>query len=193
MFRKLLTLAAIPAATLAFALPASAASHPVKAGTNACAGTAFCGGQTLDSPDLALAVASSHAKAGTALVVAVPAADPRQDFIQAPPFAGGEGTGGPAKYFEWAPSGVPSGLCISQPSTKLHTAFVLRACHAATTQNAFQTFTPEDPASNGDVVWVDNASGLAVADPNGGAAGTGLASRHPGAGTALVELWGFTS
>ena len=178
---RIITILAAAAAVLGLALagPASAAS----AITPACGATSFCGGQTLDSPDLALAVASAAPHTGTAVIVAVPAASPSQDFLMKNPANPVNND----KSFQLAQSGVPSGLCMSEPDIHVKTLIVLRRCNGS----PFQVWTPAlfDGSFN---AWINNASGFALADPDSGPAGTQLVSRTAGAGTALNELWEFT-
>jgi hypothetical protein len=177
---KLIAVLAAAFAALGLALPAAQAATAI---TPACGATSFCGGQTLDSPDLALAVATSVPATGTKVIVAVGAADPRQDFLMVSPANPVNND----KLFRYAPSGVASGYCMSEPSLDVKTLIVLRKCNGS----VFQQWTPAqfDGSVN---TWINNASGFALSDPNSGPAGTQLVSRRAGLGTYAGELWEFT-
>jgi len=86
---------------------------------------------------------------------------------------------------QWAPSGKPSGLCISEPNVDVKTDLVLRKCNGSN----FQIWDFVDLGTDGFNVWENLASGFAMSDPSSGPAGTQLKSRTIGAGTAENERW----
>lgn len=172
--------------TTASAAVLALGAAPAMAVTSGCApGVVFCQGLTLQSPVLAMAAAG--AVTGDAVLVAAPDGEsPAQDwYVHSPP-----GGGYHVRTFEFAPGGIRSGLCVSEPNVAVRTVIVLRKCRAA---SPYQTWREIDvagaPGGNFYGVWKNLASGLALADPNSGGPGTQLQSRHVGTGSALNERW----
>ena len=172
--------AAAIAALLAAVVSAAGASS-AEASTPGCTQgvyQGYCGTQTdHEASALSFDVYQQRAVAGNK-IIGYPdsAADRATDFFI---FAFG---GGLAKIFEYAPGGVASNLCISEPAAQ--SGLVLRACNGS----AWQQFTAtEAPAG---VTWKNGATGdlVAAAGLRGQLAGVPV----PGSPTAAVE-WSFAS
>lgn len=181
--KQLARAAAAAAVLLAPAAAAVAAVAPAGAVTSACASDPFCGGQTLKSPALALAAASDTARTLSPVVVAVPSASSRQDWDMRNPANPVNND----KIFTWAPNGIRSGLCMSDPFTSVRKPIQLRRCNGS----EFQRWTPA-LGGDGYVVWVNDATGFALTAPPGAVPGTGLQGRSVGQGTGSNKLWIFT-
>jgi hypothetical protein len=154
------------AAAAVTAAPASAATTHTTA-TVGCDdyNDGYCGSQQLKFGKFDLDVYQQKAAYGNKVILWTrSSSDPAQDFV-AKNYNGINND----KTFEYAPNGVPSGLCVSFPSTAKASKAVLRTCN----QSAYQTFEPV-PMSGSYVAWKNLASGYVMEDGAYGNQGTQL-------------------
>jgi hypothetical protein len=146
-----------------------AAASVASAATPGCDGSVpqYCGSQLLDQPgsgSLALDVYQQQATYNNKIIVwQYNTADPAQDFIAYPDSNG--------KYFEYAPNGKGSGLCLSLPETYASDSnlAVLRICNGSLWQSF--TFQPGPTYSTDSYgQWV-NGYGMALTDTHRGGQG----------------------
>jgi hypothetical protein len=148
---------------------AASAAPAARSVTIGCAAynSGFCGSEQLKFGHYTLDVKGQHATYGNKVILWTKSnTDPAQDFI-AKNYNGLSTSGGPDKTFEYAPNGVPSGLCLSFPSETRGSGAVLRNCN----QSIWQTFKPVY-VDGTYVGWKNQASGYAMEDGAFGNQGT---------------------
>lgn len=132
------------------AVLAVAVAGPARASTPGCTGgvyAGYCGTQTDGEPvALSFDVYQQHAKAGNKII-----GYPDSSGDRAVDFFTFAYDGGKAKIFEYAPDGVASNLCITEPAA--HTGLVLAVCSGS----AHEQFTATEVT--GGYTWTDDATG----------------------------------
>ena len=130
----------------------------------------YCSSQEFQAPaNLVFAVKNGTAKQNQPVIAwTYSSSNSRLDF-DARNVSGLNGSGGPAKTFQYAPNGQRSGYCIGDISNAAGQKLVLRHCNGS----GWQDFIPTYVDGNY-VVWVNANSGKAITDPGYGGAGTQL-------------------
>jgi hypothetical protein len=157
--KTLATAAAAIAATAGFAVTAQAS-------TTGCTGgvySGYCGTQkSAETTSMAWNVYQQTAKAGTKIIAYTPGSYQAEDFFT---FAY---QGGSTKVFEYAPNGVASNLCISEPAA--HAGLELRVCNGSRWQQEQATAAATVTVNGQDVqtfTWTNVATGDTITDPAG--------------------------
>ncbi len=149
-----------------------------KATTTGCtAGTyaGYCGTQTNEASSPMSFNVSGEQAVYNQPIIAWPNVDNQaMDFFQ---FAY---AGGSSKIFEYAPNGVTSNLCISQPDA--NAGLVLRTCNGSN----WQQFTAT--ASGSGFTWQNRATGQII---DSGPQGTQLRGAPATATPTVYEQWNF--
>ncbi len=155
MLRKIITAAVIAGLGVALAL---AGVKPAAASTPGCTTGAFagyCGTETDgETPAMSWDVKQQAARAGQP-IIAWPDSDSDRalDFVALKP---GTGNVQAAKMFIYAPDGLITNLCISEPFQGA--ALVLKACNGS----QWQIFTAQQVSDTSSYEWVNQATGDVV-------------------------------
>jgi hypothetical protein len=139
-------------AAAAVVLGGLAFTVPAQASTSGCTGgvySGYCGTQTdAESTPLSWDVFQQHAVSGNKIIgYGDSSSDKALDFFT---FAF---NGGSSKIFEYAPGGVASNLCVSEPSQAA--GLVLRPCSGS----EWQQFTAVPSEGSSSFTWKNGATG----------------------------------
>jgi hypothetical protein len=118
----------------------------------------YCASQEIVSDGIELAVPNKATAYARLTFKPTSTANPAEDFEFYNPAVHGDNQ----KIFEWAPRGVPSGLCAAVSNSGA--LLVLKPCKPG---SAGQQWDANGPDPSGGYEWTSEANGRAISDPNG--------------------------
>jgi hypothetical protein len=139
-------------------------SLSASASTPGCIDNGFCGNQVNYHDGLVFDVFHQAEKSNTPVIAySNSGSDKATDFINYHPTSGPGANDASVKAFEYAPDGIPSALCLSDPGPGFGTAdkIVLRPCN----NSKFQTWRPtESTVHSGYFAWSNLSSNQYITD-----------------------------